>query len=262
MTVRALLFSVCLLSMATIATALGQPPAAPTMIDQPPAAPTIVPSPGASTTIGQAPSVSTTIVQPPTVATAQPPRASTTIGQAPGAAATIAQPPPAPTPRAPGAPAPAAVPLLTPQPPAPREARREGQPLNIRVDVTITDQRGGTAAAKKTVSVVTADGMGGFIRSQASYFNIGEGPLNVDTEPLLLPDGKMRVRVNLQYELPAPSGPAGGDVAPQAGSLRKTSIHENLSLILENGKAIVAAQSADPVGDRQVTIEVKATVLR
>jgi hypothetical protein len=32
--------------------------------------------------------------------------------------------------------------------------------------------------------------------------------------------------------------------------------------VLESGKPIVAAQSADPVGDRQVTIEVKATILR
>jgi hypothetical protein len=39
-------------------------------------------------------------------------------------------------------------------------------------------------------------------------------------------------------------------------------LRENLALILESGKAVVAAQSADPVGDRQVTVEVKATILR
>jgi hypothetical protein len=175
-----------------------------------------------------------------------------------------------PPPTAPPATSPVAVQPRMPSPapgvavtaPVPRESRREGQPVNIKVDVTITDQRGNATPTKKTVSVVTADGLGGFIRSQASYFNIGEVPLNVDTEPLLLSDGKMRVRVNLQYELPAPPNAASGEVAPQAGSLRKTSIHENLSLVLENGKPIVAAQSADPVGDRQVTIEVKATVLR
>ena len=33
----------------------------------------------------------------------------------------------------------------------------------------------------------------------------------------------------------------------------KTAMHDSLSLILENGKPIVAAQSADPIGDRQVT---------
>ena len=42
----------------------------------------------------------------------------------------------------------------------------------------------------------------------------------------------------------------------------KTQIRENLALILENGKPLVAAQSADPAVDRQVTIEVKATILR
>ena len=49
---------------------------------------------------------------------------------------------------------------------------------------------------------------------------------------------------------------------PGAGSLRTTGIHENLAMILDNGKPLVVAQSADPVGDRQVTIEVKATILR
>ena len=33
-------------------------------------------------------------------------------------------------------------------------------------------------------------------------------------------------------------------------------------MILESGKPLVVAQPADPVGDRQVTIEVRATILR
>jgi hypothetical protein len=49
---------------------------------------------------------------------------------------------------------------------------------------------------------------------------------------------------------------------PGAGALRTTEIHENLGMILDSGKPLVVAQSADPVGDRQVTIEVKATALR
>ena len=200
---------------------------------------------------GHAPASARRLSQASTPTPAQAPRAATPTPQAPG---TPSQTPRGATP----APAPG---QGTPAPPAPR---REGQPVNIKVDVTITDMRGGNAAAKKTVSVVTADGMGGFIRSQANYYNIGEVPLNVDTEPYLLPDGKIRLRVNLQYELPAPppNPAAPSEVGREAGGLRKTSIHENLSLILENGKPIVAAQSADPVGDRQVTIEVKATVLR
>jgi len=39
-------------------------------------------------------------------------------------------------------------------------------------------------------------------------------------------------------------------------------MYENLSLVLENGRSIVAAQPAAPVGDRQGMIEVKATILR
>jgi hypothetical protein len=42
----------------------------------------------------------------------------------------------------------------------------------------------------------------------------------------------------------------------------KTVMHDSVSLILESAKPMIAAQSADPIGDRQVTVEVKATVLR
>jgi hypothetical protein len=160
-----------------------------------------------------------------------------------------------------------ATPAAAPQapPPAPDTAitpRRQGQPVNVRVDVTITDQgRAGAPSLKKTVSIVTGDGMGGRIRSSANYSSIGVVPLNVDADTELIAGDKIRVRVNLQYDLPGSVAGQPAEVAG-AGSLRVTQIQENLSLILENGKPLVAAQSADPVGDRQVTIEVKATVLR
>ena len=127
-------------------------------------------------------------------------------------AAGLAQPPerqpapqPQPAPRTPGA-------TPAPTPPAPaaetRVSVREGQPINIKVDLTITDQRGGSPVFKKTITVVTADGMGGFIRSTARYSQIGEVPLNVDAQPRLLPDGKIRVSVNLLRDLPANTDPA------------------------------------------------------
>jgi hypothetical protein len=158
---------------------------------------------------------------------------------------------------------PATTPPLAIPPPAgaPQQApRREGQPVNIKVEVTITDQRGGREALRKTVTVVTGDELAGFIRSQANYTGIGVVPLNVDVQPRLLADNKIRLVLNLQYNLPAAS--VGGGDATGAGTLRTTDIHENLALIVENGKPIMAAQSADPVGDRQVTVEVKATILR
>jgi hypothetical protein len=166
-----------------------------------------------------------------------------------------------PAPATPGQPA--QVPTAKPSPaPAVQVAppRRDGQPINVKVEVTITDQRGGGQALRKTVTVVTGDGLSGFIRSSANYSGIGPVPLNLDIEPALLADNKVRLRVNLQYALPAASSQAAD--MPGAGALRTTEIHENLGMILDSGRPLVVAQSADPVGDRQVTIEVKATVLR
>jgi len=181
------------------------------------------------------------------VAADQPPPTAPRPAQSPRAAT----PQPATAPATTPAPAPVAAPA-----PAPR---RTGQPVNIKVDVTISDSAGSTSpTGKKTVSVVTGDNMTGFIRTEANYAG-GPGNvfLNIDVEPEILADGKIRTRVNLQYDMPgAPPNEGGGRVP------FKTQIRENLALILENGKPLIAAQSADPAVDRQVTIEVKATILR
>ena len=145
---------------------------------------------------------------------------------------------------------------------APEMPRRPLQPINVRIDVTITDQgRTGAPTMKKTVSIVTSDGFSGRIRSTANYSALPPVPLNVDADAELLADGKIRSRVNLQYDLPAGMDGQSPNL-PGTGALKTTQIQENLVLILENGKPILAAQSADPVGDRQVTIEIKATVLK
>ena len=141
--------------------------------------------------------------------------------------------------------------------------RRPGQPLNIRVDATITDQQGSAAPVKKTVSVVVADSSTGSVRTLSTYPNAGVGnvPLNMDAETTILADGKLRLSLRLQYDLPSPvmlGRPAGGEERQPT----KTSIVEGLNLVVENGKSIVAAQSADPVSDRQVVLEVKATLLK
>lgn len=153
-----------------------------------------------------------------------------------------------------------------PDQPAPRAntsvaPRREfaGQAVNIKVEVTISDQRANGVAPKKTVTVVTGDQLSGYIRTQTLFPGIGDVPLNVDAEPQILADGKIRLRLNLQYDLPSP---AGAPTKDEQRTALKTTIRENLAIVLENGKPLVVAQSADPVSDRQVTVEVKATVLR
>ena len=160
---------------------------------------------------------------------------------------------PAPVP-APAAQTPRQTP--TPTPPAPR---RTGQPVNVRIDLSINDQRGGSAPIKRTLSMIVADGMGGSIRSQSEVLAVGSVPLNVDAEPELIADNKIRLRLTLQYDWPAPF--EGGRDAPR-GTVVKTTLRDSVALILENDKPMIAAQSADPIGDRQVTVEVKATILR
>jgi hypothetical protein len=135
--------------------------------------------------------------------------------------------------------------------------------VNVKIDVTVTDQRGGTAVPlKKTITIVVADAMDGRIRSSAESTNGFSMPLNVDAEPEILNDGKIRLRLNLQYDLPTATGGEERSLPTSVGALRRTQLQENLALVLENDKVMVVAQSADPIGDRQVTVEVKATILR
>lgn len=187
------------------------------------------------------------------------------------------QAPPRP-PAPPAAPAPGAVPAREravpappPPPPPPEPAiavipesrgqiaiRRAGQPVNIKVDVTFHDQTANEPRRTKTVSVMTADGLTGYVRTTAVYEgNVGRTPLNIDVEPRIIAGGKVRLLLNLQYTLVAFSAERA---AANSAVPRTTEIAENLSLVLEDGKPMVVSQSADPVGDRRVTVEVVAAI--
>lgn len=133
-------------------------------------------------------------------------------------------------------------------------ARRAGQPVNIKVDVTISDQTDNEPRRRKTVTVVTADGLTGYVRS-AGESATGPAPLNVDVEPRILTGGKVRVLLNLQYALPTLT-----ERQPNDPARRGTELRENLSLILEDGKPLVVSQSADAMSDRRVTVEVIASI--
>jgi pyruvate/2-oxoglutarate dehydrogenase complex dihydrolipoamide acyltransferase (E2) component len=169
-------------------------------------------------------------------------------------AQTPAKPPAAP--RAPAAPpAPAAVPPAPPPaPPAPPGVRRDLQPINIKVELTISEE-GNATPVKKTVTTVAGDGFSGSVRETSSGAP-GMAPvsLNVDAWPSILPNGKIRLTCTIQYS--AGQNPAGE-------SRLRTDIRQNLVLILESGKALVISEASDPVvNDRHVTIEVKATILK
>src|SRR5258708_4961849 len=85
------------------------------------------------------------------------------------------------TPEAPRSATPAPAPAAAPGAPVPERPRRETQPVNVKVDLTLTDQRGGAEPIKRMVTVLAADGYTGSIRTSSQVFGINVPvPLNVD----------------------------------------------------------------------------------
>jgi hypothetical protein len=165
---------------------------------------------------------------------------------------------------------PAPKPTAQPKPASPAP-RREGQPINVRIELVITDQRGTAAPVKKNVSVIVGVDREGSIRSQSRMpppgLMGGAGvQLNVDAAPTILSDGKIRLNLRVFYDLPVGEGRSGKSPTTfppvDPNDVPPTQIQESVNLILENGKPLVVTQSADPMIDRQVTVEVKATILR
>ena len=157
--------------------------------------------------------------------------------------------PPRPT-RAPEAPA-AILSLVPP--------RSRGQLVNLRLEFTITDQIGTATPVKKTVMMNVADGESGRIRTNADVYRANTSPtqvpLSVDASPEV-EGNKIRLRASLDYQLlnerTAPDQPTGG----------KTSITQSVTSILNDGVPTILSQSADPLTDRKVTLEVKATIIK
>jgi hypothetical protein len=161
------------------------------------------------------------------------------------------KPKPAPVPAA--APEPTALDLLPPNP-----QRPPAQLANVRVELTITDQRGTAPAAAKTVSMLLADRFNGRVRTSGNV-KVGAGfqpiTLNVDAQPEILRDSRIRVQVSLEYRAHnAESGPP--EDAPPGGLV------EQFSVILEDGKSMLITQSADPATDRKVRVEMKAALVK
>jgi hypothetical protein len=167
--------------------------------------------------------------------------------------ATPPQPqPPNPSPRTTGqAPTPAPDPV---PPQAPRKPR--GKDVNVHVEITISDQTGSAAPDKKVVSLLAADQTMGRVRataraSRANVGFVGTG-LNVDVRPLVLEGDRILLELTLEY-MPLRESPT---------TQEPTNLNESITVILVSGKALMISQAADPISDRKMTVEVKATVLR
>ena len=174
-----------------------------------------------------------------------------------------AQPRPAQTAQPPATPpAPVLAPVAPAAPAPPQAPRREGQPINVRVELTITETAAGAPPIKKTVVAVVGDGYFGSVRGQAVAQPASPGvpierlvaPLNLDARPEILPGGKIRLSCTIQYQ--------SSQRVTQDRAIN-TDIKQNLVLNLESGKALVISETADPiVADRNVVVEVKATILK
>jgi hypothetical protein len=172
------------------------------------------------------------------------------------AAAQGQQPPPTARPSQTAPPArPSAVPAVdvppqpapsgqqTPRPPgavAPQPAPAQSVWQNIRIDLTITDAANATTQLRKVLVLHIADGRQGQVRSQGE-----QGLINVDARPQVRPDGKtILLQLTVEYRQGV------------NGSL----FSESVSAMVTDGKPLVLSQTADPSGDRKVSVEVLATI--
>jgi hypothetical protein len=159
--------------------------------------------------------------------------------------------------------APAAKPA--PEPPA--------LPVNIKIEVSITDQSGNNPPARKVVTMIASDRQSTNVRSSASVpiksptFG-GQTPLtysyktvqiNVDARPAIVPKEPNKISVNFGLEY-LPTGPRVS--AQEELEPGMTSWNERLSVILESGKPMMISQAADPTSDRKITVEITATILK
>ncbi len=135
---------------------------------------------------------------------------------------------------------------VAPKPPEQQGPRTAAQPANIRIELTITDQRSDSQTPPKTITLLVEDRQSGRLRTGR-----GNAALNLDARPEIVREGRVRVMVALEY-------------TPQDGPERQTQppIQESVTALLEDGKPLVISQSADPMTDRKVRVEVKATVVR
>ena len=139
------------------------------------------------------------------------------------------------------------------------DGRRDLPLVNVRVDVRIVDERGGQAATTKAVSLTVADRRDGFIRSSAEAplgtkpENLRSVPLNVDVSPLI-EGSRIRLGLGLEYN--------SIDSYTESRPYPRLELKQRLALVLEDGKTMRVAQSADPLSDRRISLDVTATILR
>ena len=134
----------------------------------------------------------------------------------------------------------------SPQKPPPVNLEEGGQPLNIRLDVSVTDQSTQGTAQPRSLMVLLVDRAVG--RTRAAF---QDRSIAVDARPVMV-DGRIRVNLTIQSDhfrhlATDPEDPT-------------MNWRNSFSLLLENGKPLVVLETNDAVTKRKMSIEVKATI--
>ena len=87
--------------------------------------------------------------------------------------------------------------------------------------------------------------------------------------------GLITVRLTFEYTPAQGTAPPASGTTEQMNAARSqlaekglsfgsqpAQLHESISVILQDGKALLVSQSADPTSDRKVTVELMASVLK
>jgi hypothetical protein len=165
----------------------------------------------------------------------------------------------APQPAPPGKTGAGTVPATEPS--APRPPEPSGQPVNIKLDLTIADQAGSADPAKKVISMIVADRQNGYIRSRGNVWTSGsrsDVTINVDARPTVLRDGNIRVELGLEYQ---PTPPNFG-TTPPGGIGSSTNLNQRIGVILAPDRPLVVSQAVDAASDRRISVELRAAILK
>ncbi len=134
----------------------------------------------------------------------------------------------------------------------PSGRRLRGRDVNIQIELTITDVSATGSPDKKVVSVTTADGTMGRIRTGA-----GDTMLNIDATPSIIANDRIVLELTVVYAPPVPSAPSTAGPSP-----RPATVNEMLSVVLQDGRSMMVSQAADPTTARRLTVDVKATIVK
>jgi hypothetical protein len=117
--------------------------------------------------------------------------------------------------------------------------------VNIEISIVLVTEGGADGTARKTMTLTLADRQEGSVRSIERSAG-AQGTLNVDARPVVQPNGRVLTRIGLEYQ--------SGNEVPF--------VQVRAQPLLESGKALRISRAVSPKGDRSVTVEVTATILK